>query len=136
MRNRTCIQLYFSAKTLEVTHLSISQEPPNWSLQLENKKSLWILKNYKNIRIIPAILGNGTVILLYSKDLKHPAPSSTSQYMSKKPQFVLWNWEKKFIESGKVTKINTCNTEIWKFHSTIFQGPKTTHPEWHTSLRV
>ena len=41
-----------------------------------------IWKNYQNIRTIPPILGNGTLILLYSKVQNHPSRSDIPLYHS------------------------------------------------------
>ena len=58
----------------KVRHANISQKPPYEKYLIKIKR---IPKNYYNLRIIPAILKNGTFILLYSKVQKHPTQSDT-----------------------------------------------------------
>ena len=72
----------------EETHLNITEKAPNQSLQLENTRIIWkkltqLEKNYENLRITPAILGNGTFILLYSKVLPPPpiSPPSSATHL-------------------------------------------------------
>ena len=45
-------------------------------------------KVYQNIGTTPAVMRNGTVILLYSRAPKHPASSDAPQYKSQSQNFV------------------------------------------------
>ena len=49
-----------------------------------------IWKNYQNIRTIPSILGNGTLILLYSKVQNHLSRSDIPLYHSNSHNLVFW----------------------------------------------
>ena len=51
-----------------------------WERTLKETDMIW--KNFQNIRTTPAIMGNGTFILLHSNVSKHTTESFTPQYQS------------------------------------------------------
>ena len=112
-----------------------------------------IWKIYQNIRIPPTMLRNGTVILLYSKALKHLACSDTPQYQSHS-QNVIPGTEKRqksLKDHNKIWKkyqniritppILWITCAIWEMGLSFYYIPKSqitpqgvTHPSRHTFM--
>ena len=89
---------------MRVIDLNITLTATIWSLELENSRNLLkeinrFAKVYKNIERTPAILGNETLILLYSKVPRQTRPEETHLNVSQTK--IIWSLELKNTVSLK-----------------------------------
>ena len=110
----------------------------NWKT-LKKINRIW--KIYQNVRTTPAVMRNGTVILLYSKALKHSASSDTRQYQSHSQNVVSVTGKHqkslkdidRIVKSYQNIRITPPILENGTF-ILIFQNPKSLHWGWHTLI--